>query len=112
MAVKTKRFKALHTTRYVIRNDEVRAIRLTERNFESVLDWCKGKGLASLKNGQIINRRIEVRTPRGRHVARIGDFVAINRNPEKDTLRNGKKGKAFFFVGKDDVFEAQFNEVK
>ena len=109
MAVKTKRYRALHTTPLAIRNDEVRAIRVTDRNFVSVAEWAGGEARYREieKDGKLtgVNRRVAVRTPKGIRIAKVGDFVV-----KSEQQFDGKK-KVNFYVGKDDVFEAQFDLV-
>lgn len=116
MAVKHKPFKALHTTLIAIRNDTVRAIRVTERNYESVAEWCGGvawAGVYKKADGELITvKTVRVKTPRGVRVARVGDFVIRNDEVKGKKLRNNHIGKSRWFVGKDDVFEAGFEEVK
>lgn len=113
MTVKHKPFRALHTTRLAIRNDVVRAIRVTDRNFEAVAAWSGGEWRVSLdENGNVTNRRVIVKTPYGKIVARVGDFVLRNDEVKGKKMRNNHIGKSRWFVGKDDIFEAQFDQVK
>jgi hypothetical protein len=92
-----KKYNSLHTTAISIRNDEVQAIRVSDINYEGVAEWLgeRGKAVSSIKKGEEVNRRVRVKTPKGWRVAKVGDFVVKN-----------NEGK--YFVGKDDVFEAQF----
>lgn len=112
MAVKTKKYRALHTTKIAIRNDEVRAIRVTDRNAENVAAWLGERGeFASnrkLYQTEVTNRRVRVKTPDGWRVAKVGDFVVVGTKLNLKTNKLEKK----FFVGKDDVFEAGFELVK
>lgn len=110
MTVKHKPFKALHTTRIAIRNDVVRAIRVTSANYKSVAEWCGGRAFAEdLDDGfGDIRRRIYVRTPFGTRVAQLGDYVVRNDEFKGVKLRNGHIGKSRWFVGKADIFEPGF----
>lgn len=95
MAVKTKKYRSkLYTNR------EVRAIKVTEKNYVSVAEWCGGEAVQKVSkvpvegNFDVSDHRVRVRTPRGIRVARVGEFVFKDAAP-------------FFWVGKDE-FEKEY----
>lgn len=97
VAVKHKKFKNKSN------HNEVRAIRVTARNFVNVANWVGPKAEAIVKiddAGQERNHRVKVNGL----VAQVGDFVV------RQEVQKGEDGKPVykFFRVKDDVFEAEY----
>lgn len=79
---------------------EIRAIRVTARNFINVANWCGGMAISKVsKDGDVTNQRVRVNGL----VAQIGDFVVRDQVPSVN-----KKPAYKFFRVKDDVFEAEY----
>lgn len=82
-------------------HNEVRAIRVTARNFINVANWCDGEALVKiLPSGDEVNQRVKVKGL----VAQVGDFVVRETVVDK----NDKIVNQFRRI-KDDEFEAAYS---
>ena len=100
--------------------ETVRAIKVTEKNFESVAKWinhtaqhishswvneAKALYVLDMKNNDVSGQRVKVRTPQGHRVARVGEFVIRQGAYDPRSRTNDYD----FFVGKDE-FERNFKK--
>jgi len=70
---------------------EVRAVKVTEKNYRDVAEWVGGEAASShdKKTKDVFDHRVRVKTPKGIRAARVGDFVY-------------KAADDTFYVGKDE----------
>lgn len=106
MAVSHKKFRNAD-------GKEVRAIRVTERNYSNVGNWVDEtkttydtKVISKVhvdKSGDLSDHRISLRVPnQGIRVARVGDWI----------VRDAKEGVGIYFRVAKDEFEKEFKLVK
>lgn len=100
--------------------ETVRAIKVTEKNFEAVAKWinhtaphisrnwvneAKALSVLDMKNNDVSGQRVKVRTPQGHRVARVGEFVYRVGSYDPRSKTNNYE----FYVGKDE-FERDFTK--
>lgn len=93
--------------------ETVRAIKVTEKNFEAVAKWInhtaphisrnwvnEAKALFDLdiKNKDVSGQRVKVRTPKGWRVARVGEYIVRQGAYDPRSRTNDYD----FHVGKDE----------
>lgn len=89
-------------------HESVLAVKLTERNFVSVLNWA-GKfdgfqGEAKIdvdKNGDAFNHRIKIKTPKGWRVVKVGEYLVRHFGYGKTV----ETSLYYFTVGKDEFLK-------
>lgn len=100
--------------------ETVRAIKVTEKNFQNIADWIRGteqsvgrkfKQAAEAlwdfdeKVMDVYGQRVKVRTPKGWRVARVGEFIIRQGAYDPRSRTNDYD----FSVGKDE-FERNFRK--
>lgn len=107
-----KRYIPTTNYRELTVHKSVLAIKITERNLVSALNWATHFGAEAEakwdvdKNGDTSNHRLKIKTPKGWRVVKVGEYLVRHYNYGINGHQLTKKSPLYYFsVGKDEFLK-------